>query len=143
MKGNILLLLCVAVLLFAACGQAGSTDYEWLPKAANDKEILLFNRFTQQMLTFDTNSCSVVSVNDTDNFVQYEFTDNPFCPVFTSGHSYENHFKIIESVDGQARTLYEMEDDEAIFPLAYKNENEFFWSNTCMTKKGMKSVKKG
>lgn len=107
-------------------GNNNITTFDWLPTAKNDNEILLYDKFDQRILSYDTKTNRIVTKNETINYLQYEFNDLT-CNIYTTGHSIKNHFKIIEKEEKEIKVLYEMEENEAIFPLFYENyENMYF-----------------
>lgn len=110
--------------------------YEWLPEAKDAKEILLYNRFEQKLVTYNLDENLVVCRNNEPNYFQFEFEDNLLSNIYTTGHSIDNHYKIIELKNKKINTLYTMEDLEAIFPLAYKNDNELFFIKSYYDTKG-------
>lgn len=125
----ILFLLCFISLV--ACGKTEKNDNkqtkeDWLPNIENSNQILLYDRFDQRILTYDTTKFSVIKKNNTLNYFQFEFNE-PFLSIFTTGHSVTNNFKIIEIKDNNINILYTMKENEAIFPLAYKDDNNIFF----------------
>lgn len=136
MKKIILLLCCILLCGLTGCEnkQEKSNDdleknYEWLPSAKSDNEILLYDRYDQRIVSYDKSNHLVKEKNTTQNYMQFEF-NNLETNIYTTGHSIKNHYKIIEKGDSKINTLYEMEENEAIFPFAYQDENNMYFLKT-------------
>ncbi len=119
------LLFFISIVTYGKIDHVGDKKY-WLPSVENSNEILLYDRFDQRIFTYDTTTFSVIEKNKELNYFQYEF-NQPFLNIFTTGHSIKNNFKIIEIKDNNINTLYTMKENEAIFPLAYKDDNNIFF----------------
>ncbi|MDU7471391.1 MAG: hypothetical protein E7K67_01985 [Peptostreptococcaceae bacterium] len=92
-----------------------------------DNERFTYNPFIQCFIKYDLDESQnklLIPYTESD-IIQYSF--NTPSKIFTSGHSFENNFTIIENKDGHIQELYKLEDDNlAIFPLATDGENIFF-----------------
>ncbi|MGX4601764.1 hypothetical protein [Faecalimicrobium sp. JNUCC 81] len=95
-----------------------------LPKIENKNEIILFNRYNQNIVTYDTNKKSITQWNDNSNLFQYEF--NTSSDLYTSGHSIDNEFKILKFENGSYKIIYNLNKNEAIFPLASDGDTYLF-----------------
>lgn len=140
MKKLTLTICCILLLLLTSCStrdtQTEHNGYDWLPSANSENEILLYFKYDQHILSYDKNTHEVVEVNDTDNYFQYEF-NNLATNIYTAGHSAENNFKIVRMNEKNTELLYQMEQNEAIFPLAYQDEeNMYFFKCTYDKNKG-------
>lgn len=95
-------------------------DYDWLPQTAGEKEILLYDKYDQRIITYDIDQHKVIQKNDTLNYLQFEFNDLT-SDIYTTGHSIENDYKIIKLGKDKIDILYEVDQMEALFPLAYRD----------------------
>lgn len=95
-------------------------DYDWLPQTAGEKEILLYDKYDQRIITYDIDQHKVIQKNDTLNYLQFEFNDLT-SDIYTTGHSIENDYKIIKLGKDKIDILYEADQMEALFPLAYRD----------------------
>lgn len=141
-NGFVLLLTALVVGLLSGCydtndGSASivQTGFDWLPRAKGEGEILLYDRYDQRFLTYDTSDFSIVEKNDTPNYLQFEF-NNINSNIFTTGHSIENHYKIVQKEDKKISILYEMNDNDAIFPLSYQSDEKMFFLKATYDEKG-------
>lgn len=116
-------------------GTNNIATFDWLPTTKNEDEILLYDKFDQRILSYNTKTNSIVTKNETKNYLQYEF-NNLACNIYTTGHSIENHYKIIEKEEKEIKVLYEMEKNEAIFPLFYENYENMYFLKTLYTDAG-------
>lgn len=105
-------------------------DYNWLPVAdeASENEKLLYDKFNQKIVNYNIDTKKVVEKNEEANYFQYGFNDLE-TDIYTTGNSVDtNHnYKIIKMLDKKTETLYEMKDNEGIFPLAYKDEENMYF----------------
>lgn len=119
------------VFLLTGCSRADSLtgektatgqdkDYDWLPQTAGEKEILLYDKYDQRIITYDIDQHKVIQKNDTLNYLQFEFNDLT-SDIYTTGHSIENDYKIIKLGKDKIDILYEADQMEALFPLAYRD----------------------
>lgn len=95
-------------------------DYDWLPQTAGENEILLYDKYDQRIITYDIDQHKVIQKNDTLNYLQFEFNDLT-SDIYTTGHSIENDYKIIKLGKDKIDILYEADQMEALFPLAYRD----------------------
>ena len=95
-------------------------DYDWLPQTAGEKEILLYDKYDQRIITYDIDQHKVIQKNNTLNYLQFEFNDLT-SDIYTTGHSIENDYKIIKLGKDKIDILYEADQMEALFPLAYRD----------------------
>ncbi len=97
-----------------------------IPKPKSNDSIILYNRFTQSMLSYNTKSCLIEEQINIDNYFQYEF--NTKSNYFTTGHSINNNFEIIEVKNKkEVSPVYKLKNNnESIFPLASSNNNIIF-----------------
>lgn len=142
MKKVFLIVCCILL-----CGLTGCKDkqennngnlaenYEWLPSAKKDNEILLYDKYDQRIVSYDKSKHLVKEKNTTQNYMQFEFNDLE-TNIYTTGHSIENNYKIIEKENKTIKTLYEMKENEAIFPLAYQNEDNMYFLKTTYNSDG-------
>lgn len=136
MKKLLLILSCIMLCGLMGCNDGRETihhtetaDYDWLPDAKNENEILLYDKYDQRILSYDKNRHEVITKNNTQNYMQFEFNDLK-TDIYTTGHSMENHYKIIRKKDDSVSVLYEMGRDDAVFPLAYKNDKCMYFLKT-------------
>lgn len=136
MKKLLLILCCILLFGLAGCndnkkniGENSTSNYDWLPKTKNKNEILLYDKYDQRIIAYDKKNYSVSEINTTQNYMQFEF-NNLEANIYTTGHSVENGYKIIEKKHDKTSILYEMKKDEAIFPLAYKDEQTLYFLKT-------------
>lgn len=122
MKKLTLIICCILLLGLTGC----SKDYDWLPTAKSENELLLYNKYEQKIVSYDKSTHEVIDVNNADNYVQYGF-NNLDTNIYTTGHSTENDFKIVRMNEKDTEVLYEMNKNEAIFPLAYQNEENMYF----------------
>lgn len=119
------------VFLLTGCSRADSLtgektatgqdkDYDWLPQTAGEKEILLYDKYDQRIITYDIDQHKVIQKNNTLNYLQFEFNDLT-SDIYTTGHSIENDYKIIKLGKDKIDILYEADQMEALFPLAYRD----------------------
>lgn len=119
------------VFLLTGCSRADSLtgektatgqdkDYDWLPQTAGENEILLYDKYDQRIITYDIDQHKVIQKNDTLNYLQFEFNDLT-SDIYTTGHSIENDYKIIKLGKDKIDILYEADQMEALFPLAYRD----------------------
>ena len=119
------------VFLLTGCSRADSLtgektatgqdkDYDWLPQTAGEKEILLYDKYDQRIITYDIDQHKVIQKNNTLNYLQFEFYDLT-SDIYTTGHSIENDYKIIKLGKDKIDILYEADQMEALFPLAYRD----------------------
>lgn len=131
-KVSIIFLAALAMLMLSSCShvvKSNSSSFDWLPEAKGPDEILLYDRFDLRFVTYNTKTYSIVEKNNTPNYFQFEFND-PESTLFTTGHSRENHFKIIRKNDRNTTVLVTMGSSEGIFPLTIKDKNTaFFFKN--------------
>lgn len=95
-----------------------------LPEPVGSGGIVLFNRFTQRLLTYEPTSGAVLSASTAPNFLQYGFATTS--GVYTAGFSSGTGFRIVEAVGGRLSTLLELPDDQGIFPLASSGSRLLF-----------------
>lgn len=134
MKKVIQIVICIVFLGLMGCSNKDikevSNDYDWLPSVKNKDEILLYDKYDQRIVTYNKRNHNIVEKNTTQNYMQFEFNDLQ-AKIYTSGHSIKNHYKIIEKDNQTIKILVEMNENEAIFPLAYQNEeNMYFLKST-------------
>lgn len=134
MKKVLLILFCIIFCGLAGCSSNKNnanfhTDYDWLPTTKNKNEILLYDKYDQRIVAYNKKSYNITEKNTTQNYMQFEFSDL-MANIYTTGHSIENNYKIIEKENKTIKTLYEMKENEAIFPLAYQNENNMYFLKT-------------
>lgn len=141
MKKILLILLCIVFCSLIGCNNKddinknASSDYDWLPSAKNEDELLLYDKYDQRIISFDKKNYNVTGKNTTQNYMQFEFNDLK-ANIYTTGHSIENNYKIIEKKCDKTSVLYEMKENEAIFPLAYKNEQIMYFLKTTYDSSG-------
>lgn len=140
MKKVWLILFCIIFCGLAGCSSNKNnanvhTDYDWLPTTKNKNEILLYDKYDQRIVAYNKKSYNITEKNTTQNYMQFEFSDL-MANIYTTGHSIENNYKIIEKENKTIKTLYEMKENEAIFPLAYQNENNMYFLKTAYNPDG-------
>lgn len=131
-KINIIVFAALVMLILSSCGQTDASQpssYDWLPEAKSPDEILLYDRFNQRFVTYNVKTYAIVNKNNSPNYFQYEFND-PESTLFTTGHSLDNHFKIIRKNDRNTTVLVTMDPSEGIFPLTIKDKNTAFFLKT-------------
>ncbi|MGL5714217.1 MAG: hypothetical protein ACRCXT_11890 [Paraclostridium sp.] len=94
------------------------------PQVLSKNEIVLFNRYNHNIVTYDTKKKLITQWNDDINLFQYEF--NTQTDLYTSGHSTDNGFKILKLENNSYEIMYSLNENEAIFPLASNGEVYFF-----------------
>ncbi|MHC1746880.1 MAG: hypothetical protein AB9856_00650 [Cellulosilyticaceae bacterium] len=134
-----IVLIIIIGILFYGYGRNGKYIYEWFPIASEENEQLLFNRYEQKLVTYDTHLKIVRSMNQEPDFLQSEFTTPS--SLYTSGHNVHKHYKLLERGNNKVTILYSLNDDEAVFPLA-TNENYQLFTHTYYDKSGKEITQK-
>lgn len=98
-----------------------------LPAATGEHQIILFDRYSQRLLAYDTATKTVVSKSDQDNYFQYEFP-NP-SELYTAGSSLTNGFTIVKVDGGSVDTVVRADSDQGLFPLAHAGTTSLFTSS--------------
>lgn len=138
MRKILIILTTLVLLMLVSCSNAvtpNTPKFDWLPSVKKADEILLYDRFDQRFVTYNTKTFSIVEKNDTPNYFQFEF-NKPDANIYSTGHSIENHYKIIRKSDNETTVLLSMEPLEAIFPLALKDDNKAFFIKSYYDEEG-------
>ncbi len=141
MKKILLISLCIVFCSLVGCNNKDSTNknvpsnYDWLPSTKNEDELLLYDKYDQRIISFNKKNYNVIERNTTQNYMQFEFNDLK-ANIYTTGHSIENNYKIIKKQYDKISILYKMKKNEAIFPLAYKNEQTMYFLKTSYDSSG-------
>jgi hypothetical protein len=91
-------------------------------------ELILFNRFTQRLLTYDPATFSVTGESNAENFLQYAFPT--LSDYFTAGNSAGTDFRVVRVSGGTVQTVLELPDGQGVFPLATDGERVLFTRST-------------
>lgn len=120
MKKIILPFIVILILLsvFSGCSKLSNAD----KNAHND--IILYNRYDQKLIRYDLDLKKAVPIYDKINMFEYEFPTQ--CDLYTVGHSINNHFKLLQILEGNQNVLLKLNSNEAIFPLATDNKKFYF-----------------
>lgn len=110
-----LYIMVITIFIITSCHNKNS-NYDWLPSCKNNNEEIIYFKFSQKLLTYNTENYKVVQQNDTPNF--FQFTFNKKSNYYTSGHSIDNGFKLLHIDNNKINVIYEAEKNEGIFPLA-------------------------
>lgn len=104
-----------------------SEDDLWLPQVSGENEILLYNYYNQQFVTYDSEKKQVVSCNSINNYFQYCF--NVESDIYTSGHSLCGQYKILEQDGNEIKELYKLEDSQngKIYPCGADKERNLYY----------------
>ncbi|TDQ33780.1 hypothetical protein [Aureibacillus halotolerans] len=136
MRKILIICLTTLVLMLVSCSHTVYTSkMDWLPSVKESDEILLYDRVDQRLITYNTKTYSIVEKNDTLNYFQFDFK-TPDASIYTTGHSIENNYKIIQKNGNETTVLLSMEPLEAIFPLALKDENKAFFIKSYYDEEG-------
>lgn len=139
MGKKILILFCVIFFALTGCSSKdnanGPSGYDWLPSTKNKNEILLYDKYDQRIVAYNKKNYNVTDKNTTQNYMQFEFNDLN-SDVYTTGHSIENGYKILKKENDKLSILYKMKENEAIFPLAYKDEQTMYFLKTSYDSNG-------
>jgi len=120
-----LILILFSVSLLVACND--DLNYEnrnlaELFKPLTQSSILFINPFSGRLTSYNIDTNTVDGIWFEENFFFYGYSVGH--PLYTAGHSMDLGFKIIEVTENGVTTLFEVEDNQGIFPLAYC-ENTF------------------
>lgn len=142
MKKVLIILFCVIFCGLVGCGSNKdntntnvSGNYDWIPNAKNKDEILLYDKYDQRIVAYNKKNHMVTEKNTTQNYMQFEFDDLK-ADIYTTGHSIENGYKILEKKNDKTSILYEMKENEAVFPLAYQDEQTMYFLKTSYDSNG-------
>lgn len=91
---------------------------------SNNKDIILYNRFSQKLIKYNLDSKKALTLYDQENIFEYEFANND--NLYVVGHSINNDFKLLQITDNDKKVLFELNSSEAMFPLATDNKSYFF-----------------
>lgn len=128
----ILLLLLYPNIIKAATNNK-KDDFKEL-KCENKNEILLYNRFEQKLMVYDTKKKEVAKTISEDNLFQYDFS--PKSSIYTSGNSLENKFLVLDISKNDISILLDLNENEGIFPFA-QNEDSNFYLHTYYDQSGV------
>lgn len=134
-KTSILIFTILFSLIVVSCSNKNSEAFDWLPSVKSKDEILLYDRFDRKIVSYNTKTFSIVQKNDTLNYFQYGF-NRLDTNIYTTGHSIENHFKVIQMKDNRIIELLSMKPSEDIFPVAVKDESKAFFTVSVYDEKG-------
>jgi len=130
MKKIICVLLVALLTVLSSCSDKNLTtdnnqaDDFTAVKPQTEDSILLINRFTLKMVSYNTKTFTTeISYNNLNDLV-YEF--DPCCKYYTAGNSSELGFAIFELNDKSFYRVMEIKQNEGIFPLAYTENHYFF-----------------
>lgn len=135
MKKILTIICCALLFCMIGCSENKKGNYDWFPRVKNSNEILLYDKFDQRFIAYNEIEHGITQKNTTQNYMQFEFNDLE-SNIYTAGHSVENGYKIVEKSESKIKLLYEMKRDEAIFPLAYKDENFLYFLKTSYNQNG-------
>lgn len=95
-----------------------------LPATSGENATILYNRFTQRLVAYDTSENEIQQESDEANYFQYEFpTPSEY---FTAGSSVSNGFSIIRVHGSSIDEILRVRSDEGVFPLATDGSRLFF-----------------
>ena len=114
----IFILLTISI-LFSSCNNI-TQDYDQI----DDNQIYLYHRYSQKIVKYSPDTKKITLYPKVDNLVQYEFSSSS--NIYTSGHSTFNNFEIIKNNSNNIETLFKLNKDEGIFPLATNNKDYLF-----------------
>ncbi len=122
-------LIMLLILTITGCGseeaQMKRTQVDY-PICKNENSIILYDRYSEKLLSYNTETYNVEERSNIQNFMQYEF--NSGSDLYTAGNSLTNGFEVIQVKDKEIEVLYTMQDQEseAIFPLASHDGYDLF-----------------
>jgi len=96
------------------------------PVCENEDSIILYDRYSEKLLSYNKETYEVEQRSNIQNFMQYEF--NAGSDLYTAGNSLTNEFEIIRVKDKTIETAYTLEDkkNQAIFPLTLNEKYTLF-----------------
>ncbi|MDQ5983870.1 MAG: hypothetical protein RUMPE_00899 [Eubacteriales bacterium SKADARSKE-1] len=89
------------------------------PEVKTQDSIILFDEFSKKMFSYNTKTFSIEEKCNIDNFMQYKFPTE--CNYYTAGNSNTFGFEIIKIENNKIKILLQVNEDEAIFPVAKSN----------------------
>ncbi len=124
MKKTALIFFLILMLLnICSCEQAKSNNT--VLQANGTENIIIYDKFDQQLVLYNKNNHSIESSKPVDNFFYFEFDTRS--NYYTSGHSINNGFKILKKENNLVRVVYELKSkSQAIFPFATNGEKNIF-----------------
>lgn len=123
MKKNIKLLLGVLVLVLVGC-----SNNDRFPNVKSKTEVLLYNKNSKNIVLYNKDKHKIIEENKDEDFIQYEFNDLE-SNFYTSKHTINNDFKIIEVTKDRVKTLYESKE-QGLYPIAYQNNENMYFAKT-------------
>ncbi len=127
MKKKKLLYIILLILVFILSGCGKDTDHESktvpkvVPVVSNENSILLYNQYDAEFVEYDPDDNTSEPLQE-ENVFQYGFKDVG-CLYYTSGHSDDNGFVILKQENNTLKKITAVEEDTAIFPLAYDKKS--------------------
>jgi hypothetical protein len=88
----------------------------------------LFNPYSQQLVSYDAGTASVLEASDVPNYLYYQFDE--MSDVYTAGNSITNGFEVLRIHGRSIETLHHMPANVGIFPLATDGLDFFFIVST-------------
>ena len=128
MKKKILYLCVIMAFIISGCGRqpdyADETENILDSFVLEDHTIYLMNKYDDTVCLYDLEREKLVKKYLEKDFMFYGFGNDS--EYYTAGHSFENHFCILKVADENLEVVYQMKEQEGIFPLAQNQEHMLF-----------------